>query len=447
MRVATSRRLLLGYAVGSLGTGVYLTVPSVLLLYFMTDILGIASAMAAIAIVAPKVLGAMLDPAIGWLSDNSRTRWGRRRPWMLAGALGLGATFIVLFHVPSLDAATSRFAYILAVYIGSAIFYSLFATPYIAMPAEMSDAPEERTRIMAWRMSFVMGGVILGSAVAPMLVSWFGGGRVGYGAMSLIVGTACAAAMLTSVAATASAPILPTTSGSRPLWTDMGALLRDRAFIRLSSVFVLQTALFGLVSALLPYVARRLLGGDEALVGTLLLILLVFALICMRPWAALAGRWGHRRCLIAASGLHGLFSLTLLGLGPGYPIALLALQFAALGTVYAGLQLIPFAMLTDVIERDRLTTGLAREGIYSGLWTSFEKLGLATGPALAAILLSALHYQPTATASDAVMVAIRYVIVFGPAAVQALSIMLLFGYPAAPTTAADASRRANTGGR
>lgn len=446
MHIPVNRKLLLGYGVGSLGTGVYLTVPSVLLLYFMTDVLGITSRLAALAIIAPKLLGAGLDPIIGWLSDRTKSRWGRRRPWMLAGALGMGATFVLLFHVPPFDSTIARFVFVLTVYLGSAIFYSLFATPYIAMPAEMSEDADERTRIMAWRMSFVMGGVILGSALAPMLVSLFGGGRDGYGAMSLIVGATCAAAMLLAFAATATAPSRDPAAQRRPLWGDIGSLLRDRILIRLAAVFILQTSLFGLVGALLPYAARGLLKGDEALVGILFLVLLVSALACMRPWAALAARWGNKRCLIAASALHGLLSLTLIGLSPGYPILLVGLQFAAIGTVYAALQLLPFAMLTDVIERDRLATGLVREGAYSGLWTGFEKLGLAAGPAVAALLLWAVHYQPGAPAEGA-MNAIRSVIALGPLLAQTISVILLLGYPAAATAGTAASRLGSNGGR
>lgn len=437
------RRALAGYATGSLGTGVYLTVPSILLLYFMTDVLGVASGLAAAAIVGPKLLGAMLDPVIGWLSDHTRSPWGRRRPWMFVGALGMGATFVVLFHVPDFASAQARFAYVLGVFLASALFYSSFATPYVAMPAEMSGDPDERTRIMAWRMAFVMGGIILGSAVAPMLVSMFGGGRKGYGGMSLVIGGACVAAMLVAVGATAPAPrasggeALP----KRPLSHDLKAVANNQRFLRLAAVFLLQTSVFGMVGALLPYAVSRLLGGDEGLVGGLFLVLLLSAMACMRPWVVLAARWGRRRCLMAASLAHGVLSLTLAGLGAGYPMPLLFAQFAAMGAAYAGLQLLPFSMLTDMIQGDRALSGQEREGAFSGAWTAAEKLGLAAGPALAAGMLAAFHYQPDAPSGIAVAM-IRYMMALGPAAVQILAVVLLLGYPAD-----EPSRRGSTGGR
>ena len=355
----------------------------------------------------------------------------------------MGATFVVLFHVPDFASAGARFAYVLGVFLASALFYSSFATPYVAMPAEMSGDPDERTRIMAWRMAFVMGGIILGSAVAPMLVSAFGGGRKGYAGMSLVIGSVCVAAMLVAVGATASVPGSSGGDGGvrRSLGQDLKAVVGDRRFLRLAAAFMLQTSVFGMVAALLPYAVSRLLGGDEGLVGGLLLALLLSALVCMRPWAVAAARWGRRRGLIAASLVHGVLSLTLIGLGKDYPLPLLFAQFVAIGAAYAGLQLLPFSMLTDMIHRDRSATGQEREGAFSGAWTAAEKLGLAAGPALAAGMLAAFHYRPEAAAGPAVAM-IRYMVALGPAAVQILAVALLLGYPAD-----EGSRRGNTGGR
>jgi len=444
MGAPVSRRLVLGYAVGSLGTGVYLTVPSVLLLYFMTDVLQVRSSLAALAILLPKLIGAGLDPVVGWMSDRTSSRWGRRRPWLLAGALGMGATFVFLFRAPDIDREMGRFAYVLVLFLTSAIFYSLFATPYVAMPAEMSRESGERARITAWRMTFVMGGVILGSAIAPMLISLFGGGREGYGAMSVIIGAACAVAMLTAFGATASAPAYAARTERPGLWHELAVVLKNRAFLRLAAVFVLQTSIFGLVGAFLPYVARHLLKADEGLVGVLLLAMLTAALVSMRIWVAAAARWGSRTALIAASAAHGILSLSLLGLHGAYPLPLLALQFAALGVAYAGLQFLPFAMLTDVIDADRRASGGAREGAFTGLWTAVEKLGLAAGPTLAAGLLASFHYRGGGEMTAATSDLIRYAMALGPGAIQGVSIMLLAGYGGEES---GRSRLGSTGGR
>ena len=163
--------LLAGYSTGSLGTGVYSTIPGVLLLYYMTDVLGVSSALGAIVLFFPKIWGVVTDPFIGRLSDATRSRMGRRRPWLLAGAIGLGLSFTLLFHAPASDNPMTGFWYVLVLYGLSAAAYSVFAVPYIAMPAEMSEDPGERSRVMAWRMTFVMAGVLVGAG-GPYGSAW-----------------------------------------------------------------------------------------------------------------------------------------------------------------------------------------------------------------------------------------------------------------------------------
>jgi Na+/melibiose symporter-like transporter len=428
------RRLLLGYSIGSLGTGVYSTVPALLLLYFMTDILGVPSAWAMVALLVPKLWGAIIDPVVGMLSDRTRSRLGRRRPWLLVGGLGMSLTFVFLFRVPDFSDVFSRFLYVAAVFAASATAYSIFAVPYVAMPAEMSPDSSERTRVMTYRMSLVMTGVVLGSAISPMLVTHFGGGREGYAHMSVVVGTACALAMLCTFFAThAAAAGKPPEASHLPLRTQLRSIANNRSFTRLISVFVLQTIALGTFGALLPYAIARHLGQDESMVGVLFLLLIGSSILSMPLWYRMSRRWGKRRCLMSASAAHGLLMLPLMFVSPEYPHALLYMQFAAGGIAYAALQLMPFALVTDIIERDCRETGVRREGLYSGVWTACEKIGLALGPATAAALLASSGYvassEATTVQSAATLDAIRYGLAIIPAVIQIASLALLSSYP------------------
>lgn len=173
-KVPTS--LLVGFSLGSLGTGIFSITPSVLLLYFMTDILGIAAGLAAVALAVPRFWDIVMDPLVGALSDRTRSRWGRRLPYLLVGAILMSLSFVFLFSVPEGLSVDGRFWYVLVIFIVSSTAYSIFAVPYITMPAEMSEVPEERTRIMAYRIGFALAGLLIGATVAPLLVEWFGGG-------------------------------------------------------------------------------------------------------------------------------------------------------------------------------------------------------------------------------------------------------------------------------
>ena len=150
-----SRRVLLGYGIGSLGTGIYSSTPGVLLLFFMTDTLGIPASLAALGVSLPKLWDMLADPVVGGLSDRTRSRWGRRRPWLLGGSLLMLVSYIFLFTVPHFESMYASFLYVTGMFALSATAYAIFAVPYTAMAAEMSDSSQERVRIMAYRMTLV----------------------------------------------------------------------------------------------------------------------------------------------------------------------------------------------------------------------------------------------------------------------------------------------------
>src|SRR5579872_2074954 len=124
----------LGYAAGSLGMGVYSTVPGILLLYYMTQVLALPVAMASLAVLLPKLVILVAEPTIGAWSDGLRSRWGRRRPFLFAGAVLGAATFVLLFNVPQQADPLATFAAVSLAYLAASLAFSLFAVPYVALP-------------------------------------------------------------------------------------------------------------------------------------------------------------------------------------------------------------------------------------------------------------------------------------------------------------------------
>jgi Na+/melibiose symporter-like transporter len=424
------RRLLLGYSLGSLGTGVYSTVPGVLLLYYMTDFLGVASALGAIVLFFPKIWGILTDPLIGRLSDRTRSRFGRRRPWLLAGAIGVGLSFILLFRAPVSADPMVGFWYVLVLYGVSAAAYSLFAVPYIAMPAEMSEDPAERSRVMAWRMTFVMAGVMVGAGFAPILVSRFGGGHAGFGAMSLIVGAFCAAAMFATFLATRNAPSRVAAIHDASFGAELLSVWGDRLFRSLMLAYLLQAVAAAIGSALLPYTVTRILNRDPAMIGTMGVATLCAGMLAMPLWHHLSVRLGKRAVFAGAAAWKAFVVMLWIFAGPGLPIWAAHLLAVGAGIGFAGLQLIPFSMVTDVIHHDARRNGRAREGMYTGVWTSCEKAGLAIGPLFAAAVLALGGYVAskngaTTPQTPTALLAIRLGVSVLPAALLLLSLVAM----------------------
>jgi glycoside/pentoside/hexuronide:cation symporter, GPH family len=372
----------LSYAIGSFGTGVFSTVPAVLLLYFCTETLGISGSIAAVLILIPKLWSIVWDPFVGSWSDRTQHRWGRRRPFMVSGIVGMVIAFILLFNVPTLT-AWQTIAWVGISYFALATLYSLFAVPYIAIPAEVASDQNALARLVSSRMMLVMIGILAGAAVAPMVVEAAGGGRAGYGVMGWTIGAMCFAAM--------SIPLLMLRGRDRPagsaiqseqrtsLMADMVASMANVKFRRLSLAYLFQAIAFGAFSAIVPYLVTKGLGRTDADIGTALGVYLLATIFAVPFWSYLGKRFGLSTALKWSALSYGLGALVIgaVVLFQLDWITALAL-LACAGIPFAGLQVLPFTLIGDVIREE----GTDAEGRFTGIWTAVEKLGLALGAVL-----------------------------------------------------------------
>ena len=375
------------YAIGSFGTGAFSTVPSVLLLYFCTEIVGISSGVAALIVFLPKLWALFWDPFVGGWSDRTVSRFGRRRPFLALGAVGTGIAFVLLFAPPAISPASHALSVGLG-YFALVTCYALFAVPYVAIPAEFGGTPLDRSRLVGWRMAAAMIGVLAGGALAPMLVAAAGGGRTGYAVMALWLGGACAVAMLAPllVLGGRDGPVAAAVARA-PLWDQVRAALRDRAFRWLVIAYVLMLAAAGLISASAPYLIVHALSRSEADIGVALGIMLV-ATSLTAPMLAWAGRrWGEARALTVSIIAYMLAAaIVALAARHHHWPAMLA-GFALAGPAFAGLQVLPYTIAAHLIHA-RSAVESAAEGALTGIWTAAEKIGLALGPLATALALA-----------------------------------------------------------
>ena len=186
-----STRVRFGYATGSLVTGAFGTVPGLLLLPYLTDTLGVAAGVAGLLVLAPKAWDVLVNPVAGRLSDRTRTRWGARRPYLLFGGFALAVLFASIFAGVFTGPAAA--VWVCVAFMATATAFAFFQVPYVAMPAEMTEGADltdpygERTRMMTWRVAFLALTILISGAVAPIVVSAFGGGIPGHRAMGVFI--------------------------------------------------------------------------------------------------------------------------------------------------------------------------------------------------------------------------------------------------------------------
>lgn len=370
---------LIGFSIGSIGTGLFSTTPTVLLLFYMTQILGISGALAGTALLVPKLWDMVTDPIVGVLSDRTRTRIGRRKPYLIAGALLMPVCLVAMFSVPVGFSRDAAFWYVLGVYFVSATAYSLFSVPYITIPAELSSNPNERARIMSYRTAFVMFGVLIGSALPPYLVYEFGGGRDAYVMAGAVLASICLIAMLIAVVSLTGVTLLePDTNTPKPHQVISAVL--TPVFLWLAVTHVLQIVAVGIVLTSAAYIATFVFLSDSSLAGDFLTATFGVAILAMPVWTIAVIKFGRVVAFGIGALIYGVCALSISILGVGNDTSVFLGIGAGMGVAFAAVQMIPYALLTDTIHAHGQRHGFGSEGIFTGVWTALEKLGLALAP-------------------------------------------------------------------
>jgi GPH family glycoside/pentoside/hexuronide:cation symporter len=444
---ALRRGTVVRYAVGSVGTGGFGTLPGLVLLIYMTNTLGVNPAFAGAAFTVSKIWDVIIDPWIGARSDRSLARTGSRRRFMVIGAILLPVFFVFTFAVPpGLPEAVSA-AWVLVGFLLAATAFSLFQVPYIALPAELVDSYDERTRLLSARVIVLTLAILAFGGGAPELVALGATEYQGYLIMAAAAGAVFLVAFLITATVEKSAHVggVPVAPGSDPIegldapkvglgmhfrrgWS---AVRDSQPYRALLFTFVVQALAIGLMLAGVAYVSFEVLGLSGTIIPFLALI--APAILVTPLWAIIARRIGKERAFRIATVIFAVAALSLVAMiwAPG-PWVFGAIAVA--GAAYAGLQSLPLAMLPDTVAHDAQTNGPGRAGTFSGVWTAGETAGLAFGGTILSIVLAVTGFIPTVaeqTVTQPESAILGIVLAFSviPAALMLLSLISLARYP------------------
>ena len=405
-----------GYALGGIASGTYGTVPGLILMPYLTDLLGVEAAIAGLIVFAPKAWDFFLNPVAGRLSDRFRDRRGDRRPLILRAGILLALAFTAMFlgpTAPPLGAAL----WVLVAFLASATAYAFFQVPFLAMSAELTDDYAERTRMITWRVAVFSVAILASGASAPLVVELVGGVG-GYRVMAAAMSVLIVVGALGVWRGTRGAATLRSEPAGGRLRTQLAAVLRDRDALVLIVAYVLQAVAIGMVLGGVVYVARHVLGDPSAATAAFACFVAP-AVVVMPLWSRLGSRIGKQRGHMVATVVMGLGLLGLLVAQSGQTVPML-IAAAVVGIGYAGAQLFPLAMLPDIAAEDAKREGVNRIGMISGVWSGFELLGYALGPALLGLVLALGGYISSAGADVAQGESARWAIVLGVSAIPAL---------------------------
>lgn len=435
----------LAYGAGDLGSAVTANILVFFLSPFLTDVAGLAPGLAGLTQLIGKIWDAVNDPIVGVLSDRTNSKWGRRYPWMIFGAIPFAIFFFLQWIVPFPPSNQwGLFWYYTIISILFNACYTAVNLPYTALTPELTEDYDERTSLNSFRFTFSIGGSILSVVIFGLITFIIPNERLKYIVVGIILGLLSIFSVFWCVWGTrervnAIAAQHPETEEpvGLPILEQLRIVFSNKPFLYVVGIYLCSWLAVQLTAAIIPYFIRFWMRPSSEpqivnqVINQVILVVQGTAIIMLFVWNALSDRYGKKAVYFMGMSLWILAQAGLFFLQPGQnTIMYILCVLAGFGVSVA--YLIPWSMLPDVIELDELRTGQRREGIFYSFIVFLQKvcLGLAVFVVLQRLELSG-YISPTDAVPlpqqlPEVLLAIR--ISIGPLPTLALIIGLILAY-------------------
>ena len=428
-----SKRIKVFYGVGEFGVSMMHSSIQFFLIYFYTDVLGVSPALVGTALLVGKLSwDAINDPLFGYFSDRTQSRFGRRRPYMLFGAIPFGLSVWVLFSIPAGLTGVSAFLAVLGSFLFFDTFHTVVSVPYYAMTPELTLDYDERTGLTAVRKIFGVSGYIAGAVATTGVAAWLRDSfnlteTASYSGMGAVFGVVATVTVLITALTVQERSDISVRQTRRPPVESVLLTLKNKPFLQLVAAFLISSFSFTLMTGLFPYYMNYHLNMKAKLPIVLLIMMGALALfLFFWKWVADRINKGPAYALGLFIACMAMTSLFFLPYGPSKSIYLIAF---VVGFGFSSQYVFPWSMLPDVIEHDEKRTGERREGIYYGIWAFLVKITSALGVAVIGWSLDLFGYIPNQVQTDLARLGIR--LFFGPipAVIMIASLPLLIWFP------------------
>jgi Na+/melibiose symporter-like transporter len=371
-----------------------------------------------------RIWGAIADPLIGVLSDRTRSRWGRRKPWMAAGALVFALAGVPLFF-PSQGIGPLHLGVVLfAFYLG----WSMIQIPYLAWSGEISGDYHQRTRIVSYQQVVNAISLVLVLLLPLAMEQWYpGDGALKLGAMGAFVIASMIPAVLLTLPAFPEPPIPRRTAAPTSLGTTLRLVARETLLLRvLASDFAVNLAQ-NIRGTLFVFFVSHVAGVPQW-AAALFLVQFVFGILAGPIWLRVGYRLGKHRAAIAGELAQVAINLGLLLVTPG-SLALLAALTVAQGLAQGSGNQMLRAIVADVADKHRLDTDVDRSALFFSVFSLAAKAGMAVAVGIALPLLAWLGFDPKGDNTLETLRGVALVFALGPALAHILAAWLVYGFP------------------
>ncbi|MGD1996836.1 MAG: glycoside-pentoside-hexuronide (GPH):cation symporter [Anaerolineae bacterium] len=417
------------YAVGdlanSMGPG---TIVPFWYLFFLTDVAHLDPALAGVTVLVGGLWDAVNDPLVGLLSDRTRTRWGRRRPYLLFGAIPYGVAFALMWIVPPIENQLLLSIYFALVYIIYDTAVTVVICPYTALTPELTLDHDERTSLTTYRMFVSIVSGLVAAIGFALVLDATPDNQTAFVVMGLLGAAIFVPTILVAFFGTRERAAFQSEPAAPPL-ESLRYVLQNRAWRYTLGMRLFSWIPVDIASALFVYYLVYWVKMDEMEASLVQAVILTSAALCLPLILWMARRWEKKTAFIASIASWALVMVGLLFVPQGagslaYVVALLV------GPGVSAAHVLPTAMSADALDVDELNSGKRQEGIYAGFEVFVRKLSTklvlaGVGP----ILAWSGYVESAAQQTPQTLLAIRLLIAILPAVILAGAVIIARTYP------------------
>jgi len=426
-RLTVLQKLLYGF--GDTGFSLTSTIVGAYFAIFLTDVVHIPPATAALAIFIGRTWDYFNDPFIGHITDRTRTRWGRRRPFLLFGAIPFAVAFVLMWLRPNFESTTALLAYYVAAYLIYDAASTFVSLSYFALTPELTEDYDERTSLTSFRMFFSIAGSLAAFTIPLMIIGSMrpeNSDRVAI--MAMIFAIASAIPLWVVFISTRERQVFMRSEQPK-LKDSLKAALKNKPFIFGAVIFLLTWVSMDILQAGLLYFIKYVV-QREAQSDLVMAAIFITAILMLPFWNWVTRRWNKRVAYIVGIAFWALVQLAMITLNPGTPMGLLLGLCILAGIGVGAAHVLPWSILPDAVEWDEWQTGERHEGIFYSLVTLFQKIASSIAIPLTLLILDVTGYVPNAAEQPtSALTGIRIMIGPIPAVLLITGILFAALYP------------------
>ena len=420
---------ILSYALPAFGMSMILMSVAIYLPIFYTDHLGVTAGMLSWVFLIGRVWDAVTDPMMGHLSDRTRTRWGRRRPYFLIAALPIWAAFYLIWSPNPALSTNGTFLHLLICYLALYTFWTVFSVPYTSLGMELTPAYHERTRLFGGRQGLFIAGTAAGVLAPRIFENAMGDKLAGYAQMAILFGGFTVVLILITFWRIRERP-RSAASHVYPFFKGLRVTFRNRAFVVLLLVYMAAVVGGSFIAPLTLYIAKYVIVA-EWVVPYVMLAYLAGMLFSIPAWLRLAKRFGKNRTWTVAMMVGTIGYAISYSYHEGTWMLWIVLAVVVGSSTGCSMTMGP-AISADVIDSDELETGMRREGAFVGVWSFLDKAAVGLAIFVGMQGLDRIGYVPNVQQTPGVIEGMKFLYCLLPAVLHLAALLIFQKFPITP---------------